>query len=332
MRELVGLLAGLVVTLVATKPLVVLLRHKQVLDVPNARSSHADVTPRGGGIAVMLGLSAGLVAGGASTELWGVFLGVVAAAMVGFVDDVRGVSAVMRLALQALLAAALGWWLLCGTDVSPWAMAALFTLCVVWLIGYVNAFNFMDGINGISAVSAAAGGVWYLCLGLSSHLEALAVGGAALAGAALGFLPWNAPRAQVFLGDVGSYGLGMALGSLAVVAAVAGNAPLAVTAPLLVYLADTSWTLLLRVRRGESWRDAHRDHVYQRLCDLGWSHVAVAGLVLAVTVVVCVVVWWTPPFIAAVVCVGVLVGYLATPHVLARTAGAAEADPSRRQR
>ncbi len=280
----------------------------------------------------MLGLSAGLIAGDASTELWGVFLGVAVAAIVGLVDDVRGLSAVMRLALQALLAAVLGWWLLRAIDVSQWATGAMFALCVVWLIGYVNAFNFMDGINGISAASAAAAGVWYLCLGMSSDTASLAVGGAALAGAALGFLPWNAPRARVFLGDVGSYGLGMALGGMAVVAVVAGNAPMTAVAPILLYLADTSWTLLLRVRRGESWREAHRDHVYQRLCDLGWSHVAVAGLVLAVTVVMCAVVWWTPPLIAAVVCAGVLVGYLAMPHGLARAAGASQPGHYRGQR
>lgn len=331
MGEVAGFLAGMVVTLVATKPIIEVLRRRQILDIPNARSSHANATPRGGGVAVMMGLSTGLAAGGASKVLWGVFVGVMLAAIVGFVDDVRGLSAAMRLVIQALLAAMIGWWLFRSTDVSQGVLVGLFVLCFVWLIGFVNAFNFMDGINGISAVSAAAGGAWYFCLGQSNDLEVLEVGGAALAGAALGFLPWNAPRAQVFLGDVGSYGLGMALGSFAVIAGMAGLTPIEAIAPLLVYLTDTSWTLLLRVRRGESWREAHRDHVYQRLCDLGWNHVAVAVWVLAVTSLVCAVAWWASPRIAAAVCAAILAIYLATPS-LVRRIGAVQTNPSWRQR
>ena len=111
--------------------------------------------------------------------------------------------------------------------------------------------------------------------------------GAAVAAGALAFLPWNAVRARVFLGDAGSYGLGLALALLAA-QAVVRHVPLeAALAPLALYLADTGWTLQRRVRAGERIFEAHRTHTYQRLCDVGWSHQRVTLATTAVTVAVC---------------------------------------------
>ncbi len=182
------------------------------------------------------------------------------------------------------------------------------------MTAYVNAFNFMDGINGISGVSAAAAGAWFLLLGGTGSVTPLAAGGAALLGAALGFLPWNTGGARMFLGDVGSYFLGIFVGALVVVGVVAGFAPPIVAAPLLPYLADTGWTLMWRLRRGHPWREAHRDHAYQRLVDAGWSHGQVASFVLLVTAAVCFAVAVLPAPGAIVLCGLVLVAYLASPR------------------
>jgi UDP-N-acetylmuramyl pentapeptide phosphotransferase/UDP-N-acetylglucosamine-1-phosphate transferase len=109
----------------------------------------------------------------------------------------------------------------------------------------------------------------------------------AVAAGALAFLPWNAVRARVFLGDAGSYGLGVALALLAA-QAVVRHVPLeAALAPLALYLADTGWTLQRRVRAGERIFEAHRTHIYQRLCDVGWSHQRVTLATGAVTAGVC---------------------------------------------
>ena len=252
MHELLGLSTAFVTTLLVGWPVLVLLRRRGVLDVPNARSSHARVTPRGGGIAVCVGAGLGLVVYAAPAAAWGVFAGAMVAAVVGFVDDLRGLSAVLRLAVQGLVSLALAVWLVGTADLGPLAWGAATLAATVWMTAYVNAFNFMDGINGISGVSAAAAGAWFLLLGGTGSVTPLAAGGAALLGAALGFLPWNTGGARMFLGDVGSYFLGIFVGALVVVGVVAGFAPPIVAAPLLPYLADTGWTLMRRLRLGHS--------------------------------------------------------------------------------
>jgi hypothetical protein len=153
-----------------------------------------------------------------------------------------------------------------------------------WIAGFVNAFNFMDGVNGISGAHAVVGGACYAVLGLWRGDPLLASAGAAVAGGGAAFLPWNAVRARVFLGDVGSYALGAALAVLAACAVViAGLPPEAALGPLALYLADTAWTLQRRIRAGEPWLQAHRTHAYQRLTDAGWSHQRVTAATAAVS-------------------------------------------------
>lgn len=312
MAEVWALSVALATTLGVTGPVAIALRRRQIVDHPNARSSHSVSTPRGGGIAVVLGLLAGAVAAVAPPLLWGL-LGVgLAAAAVGLADDLLELSALLRLALQLLLALAVGLLLLRDVDANV-AVGAV--LVVFWITAYVNAFNFMDGVNGISGVSGAVAGGWFLLLGRMADDHVLSVGGALLAGACLGFLPWNAPRATVFLGDVGSYGLGLLIGALAVQAVVQGVPPWTAAAPLLLYAADTAWTLLRRVLRGDSWREAHREHVYQRLCDVGLSHLQVSAVVLVVTAGACAAYRWLPGLVATVFTAVLLALYLALPHL-----------------
>ncbi|MCA1721074.1 MAG: hypothetical protein LC779_08290 [Actinobacteria bacterium] len=127
------------------------------------------------------------------------------------------------------------------------------------------------------------GGVTYALLGQHSGDAALTVVGASVAAASIAFAPWNVPTARVFLGDVGSYGLGAALAACAVLALTVRLPVEAAVAPLALYLADTGWTLLSRLLRKERWREPHRLHAYQRLIDTGLSHVAVSALVLLLT-------------------------------------------------
>ena len=153
-------------------------------------------------------------------------------------------------------------------------------------MGFVNAFNFMDGVNGISGAHAVIAGVAYACFGQWRQDPFLVAMGLAVAVGALAFLPWNAVRARVFLGDVGSYALGAALAVLAVTAVIHGVPPEAALGPLALYLADTAWTLQRRVRAGERWTEAHRTHTYQRWCDVGWTHPEVTLVTAATTILV----------------------------------------------
>lgn len=310
--------AALAVALVVTGLAVPLLRRARVLDVPNQRSSHVDVTPRGGGVGVAAGVAAGALLGGVDRDVSVVLVGAALAALVGLVDDLRGLGALTRLAAQVLLAAAVAALLLRDRNEAAVLLVLGGVLAVVWLVGCPNAYNFMDGINGISGLTAVVAGGWYAWLGHDLSYAALEVAGLAVAGAALGFLPWNAFRAWVFLGDVGSYGLGFGLGGLAVVALLGGATWLEAVAPLAIYLADTAWTLADRVRRGETWHEAHREHVYQRLVVGGWSHQATALVVSGLALVVCLLVGWAPLPVAVVGGLAVVAAYLRLPAWVAR--------------
>jgi len=260
-----------------------LLRRAAIIDMPSHRSSHTVPTPRGGGLPITVGLlvAAGLIGGAIAV----VFACAVAAfGLLGFADDVRGLSAARRLILQAAGGVLVATVLVSGLAGSTVRLVLLGVLCAAWITAFVNAFNFMDGVNGISGVHALIAGVVYAALGWWRHDGFLLPAGAAVAISALAFLPWNVGQARVFLGDVGSYALGAALAVLAAYALIRGDPPEAVFGPLVLYLADTTWTLQRRIRAGERWLEGHRTHIYQRWCDAGWSHERVTLTAGATTV------------------------------------------------
>jgi len=260
-----------------------LLRRSGVIDVPDHRSSHTVPTPRGGGISIAAGLlvTAGLI-GSALAVLFAFTVTVFG--LLGFFEDLRGLSARRRLAVQAAGGAVISAVLASGLPGSVIRLLPLVAAGALWITGFVNAFNFMDGVNGISGAHALIAGAAYSCLGWWRHDGFLSSISAAVAVSALAFLPWNAGQAKVFLGDAGSYVLGAAIAVLAAYAALRGIPAEAVLGPVLLYLADTAWTLQRRVRAGERWFEAHRTHVYQRWCDAGWSHQRVATVTGAITV------------------------------------------------
>lgn len=297
--------------------LVPVLRRAQFLDVPNERSSHVVPVPRGGGLAVMAAVTLGSTAAAltGSEVLWVPVMLAMALAVVGLADDRWSLPGVVRLVLQVVAGVAVAVW--AAVTASPATAVGLFALvAVVAVAGYVNAFNFMDGINGISALTAVVAGAWWCWIGIDNDLGGLITLGAVVAGAMLGFAPWNAPRARVFLGDVGSYGVGFLVVTGGVWAWANDVPALLCLAPLVVYIADTGWVLLKRASGRRPLMQAHREHVYQQLVDAGWSHTASATLCAAASVVVCVALALAPlsvslPGIAAVVLV-----YLVVPHLV----------------
>jgi len=281
-----------VVTLATTPLVIAYMRRLSVLDIAGERSLHTVPTPRGGGAAVVLGMFSGVLAtvltsGRASApDLLPMTLAITIFGLIGLAEDVAGdiggISPLRRLALQGAGAAAVtATTVLSVTVTGDGPSAVLLVTAIVvgplWVTAFVNAFNFMDGVNGISAAQATVAGVGYALVGAVHHNQPLVVGGVVVAGAAVGFAPFNLPRALVFLGDVGSYALGGAIAALALQAAMSGVGVEAVLAPVVLYLADTATTLLRRVRAGERWYLPHRQHAYQRLATAGWSHTAVAG-------------------------------------------------------
>ncbi|SQD97046.1 Glycosyl transferase family 4 [Parafrankia sp. Ea1.12] len=291
--------AALLVTLAATPAVLVAMRRLAAIDDVNERSSHQVPTPRGGGVAVALGLFAGVLvlvvtSGRANApDLLPMTVGVTLFGLIGLAEDiggdVGGITPLRRLALQVLASLAVSTVLLISVtlDADPPAPLLLVAALVgpLWVTGFVNAFNFMDGINGISAAQAAIAGLAFSVVGRMHDMPSLVAGGAVITGAAIGFGPFNFPRARIFLGDVGSYTLGACLAVLALQGVVSGLPPDAAVAPLLLYLTDTGITLIRRVRRGERWYLPHRTHIYQQLTDVGWTHTRVTVTVACLVTV-----------------------------------------------
>jgi len=283
---------ALVTTGLLLPPVIQLLRRRGLLDRPGPRSSHLRPTPRGGGIAVAIGCLVGFAitpALASANRLWIASAGVLFGS-VGLLDDVGvRISARRRLAVQCLLAT-----LTVGVFFRPSLSSDVvkigsFALVGLWLVAYVNAFNFMDGINGLSAGQTIVAGVWWAIIGHAEHVTSLEAAGLIIAAAAIAFLPFNAPTAIVFLGDVGSYFLGAVIAICAVFGLRAGLSIEVVLAPLALYLADTGYALVRRISSGEAWHEPHRSHVYQQWTRRGHSHAAVAASASGVMCMACII-------------------------------------------
>jgi len=266
------------------------LRGRAILDHPNARSSHAVPTPRGGGIAVVVAVLAGWLAAQMRWPEDGFYLFVAAAlglSVLSWLDDLRGLPAWLRLIGQAIAVLVAMSWLGFGGDVFQGLLppvAALVLSGLVWL-WFLNLFNFMDGIDGISAVEAGSVGLGLaLVSGITAHGAMGPLPGVSVAAAAAGFAVWNWQPAKVFLGDVGSVPLGFLIGGLLLKLAADGYWAPALILPL-YYLADASITLIRRLARGARVWEAHREHFYQRAVAAGRSHAQVSLAILSANVV-----------------------------------------------
>lgn len=303
------------------------LRRAQVMDVPGERSSHTRVTVRGAGVATALAssLTAAWVgaARGPGAALWLLAVGVLFGVL-GFVDDVKTLSARGRLVAQVGLAG-LGLASMAAIAEPSPPLALVVPVGLVWLVAFVNAFNFMDGINGISIAQVVAAGTVWAWLGHTTERWGVVVASLALVGAALGFGPFNLPRARAFLGDVGSYHFGASLALIAAWLVWSGEPLDASLGALGCYLADTFFTLLRRARAGEALMEPHRSHSYQRLVDHGWSHARVACLVGGVSLasgaigVIASSQDWAIRVGLDGIAVSVVLAYVALPFVLERT-------------
>jgi Fuc2NAc and GlcNAc transferase len=279
--------------------------HAKLLDRPNERSSHAVPTPRGGGVAIvttfLLALVGLTLVDAASvrlcTAVWGAGLTVAA---LGFVDDRGHVSARWRLAGHIAAAVwALGWigalpalpMLGVAIDFGPF----IYPLAVVFLVWWINLFNFMDGIDGIASVQAMGMGlggalVWWLSQPVGDWFAAVL-----FAACVAGFLVWNFPPARIFMGDAGSGFLGLVVALFALWSA--RQTPQLFFSWLILggcFMVDATTTLVRRVRRGDRFYEAHRSHAYQYAARIHGSHKLVTLAVLAINTL------WLLPIAVAV--------------------------------
>ena len=284
-----------------------------LVQTPNHRSSHTQPTPNGGGLGIVVAAS---VVGAVLQYLHGglsgwVVLGIaLILALAGLRDDMRPVSARLRFAVQLSVCAALLFVLrplpvvsllpLINLDISSWLLFVLLIIMGVW---WINLFNFMDGIDGLAGMQSifmlmsAAALAWLI---QPAALENPAwVWMICTAAATFGFLCLNWPPAKIFMGDVGSTWLAFMLFAFALLSIQAGW--LSYTSWLIlsaVFVTDATMTLLVRMRRGDRWHQAHKSHAYQRL-SRHWKNNRKTGHQVVTLIVAAINILWLLPLSAA---------------------------------
>jgi UDP-N-acetylmuramyl pentapeptide phosphotransferase/UDP-N-acetylglucosamine-1-phosphate transferase len=242
---------------------------KGLFDLPGERRSHCVATPRGGGVAIVAALLAGCLIAGLCWPpqrlfVWGFAAGLAAVALVGWCDDHRPLPASFRLVIHVFASVWLAWlaYKLNGSCLD----AILVSFAAVVLI---NVWNFMDGIDGLATTQAMLAASAYLWV----FPGYLAMAGVALLMACGGFLPFNFPKAKIFMGDAGSGALGYTLAALLGLAVIRlGLSWWWAWLPLSVFLADAGLTLLRRMLNKQRWWEPHAQHLYQMMARRVGTH------------------------------------------------------------
>lgn len=272
----------------------------RILDVPNHRSAHARPTPKGGGIGVVIATLTGLlvqyrlatIARIEDAYFVAVIVGATAIAAVSLADDILSFRQHWKLLAQVAAAIApLPWGLAIDTLSLPWVgpvplgwLASPVT--VLWVVFLTNAMNFIDGLDGMCAGIAFVAALFLAAVALAEGGAFVYIASLGLAAGCAGFLPFNVPRARIFLGDVGSQFIGYLFAVLAIAAARFDQARVSLyVVPLLlaVPIFDVAFTLARRVLAGERLAEAHRGHLYQVLARTGVPPLAVSAVSVAMT-------------------------------------------------
>jgi UDP-GlcNAc:undecaprenyl-phosphate GlcNAc-1-phosphate transferase len=273
----------------------------RVMDVPTDRSSHTRPVPKSGGLAIVLAFVAGSLviyffARYARIEdryFWSFLICAVLLALVSFVDDVTQTSFQLKIFTQALCVALM---LAGGVVLSRLSLPGAgetelgwigYPLTGLWLLGLINAYNFMDGLDGMAGGVAVIAGIFLCAIAFRESSWFVYLTSYVLIASVAGFLIFNFPLARIFMGDVGSAFIGFTFASLAVIGAQGEVSRLSFyVAPLLLFhfIFDTFFTFIRRLMNSETIYLAHRTHLYQLLNRTGFSHAAVSLYYWAMTV------------------------------------------------
>jgi Fuc2NAc and GlcNAc transferase len=212
----------------------------------------------------------------------------------GFVDDLSNLSPSFRFLVQ-LVSALFFLWILVplfpDIQLGRLTMSGMVWIPVgaVWVVWMVNLYNFMDGIDGLAGGEAAAVSSFFFLVFSYFGEPSWAAANLMVAAASVGFLIYNWPPARIFMGDGGSAFLGAYFGMQCVVAHLTTQVPFPVLIlPFSNFILDTTYTLIRRVVRGEKWYQAHRNHIYQRMTNIGMTHKKVTAIELSAVAASCV--------------------------------------------
>ena len=239
-----------------------------LLDAPSDRSSHAVPTTKGGGIGILFSFLFISITTGRSPLFW---IPILLLALLSMYGDRKELSASIRLICQitATTIVVTGWYFQGSVS-----FLILLPFWILFLTGTANFYNFMDGINGLAGLTGViAFGLAALFLSLQDHDHSLVFLSGAIAAACAGFLPFNMPKAQVFMGDIGSILLGLVFG---IVVMLASHTPLdflCFASLLFPFYIDELTTMAIRIHKRERLSVAHRTHLYQLLVnERGFAH------------------------------------------------------------
>ncbi|MBP2811677.1 MraY family glycosyltransferase [Acinetobacter baumannii] len=266
---------------------------KNIIDLPNFRSSHVKPTPRGGGVAIVISVLMALLYSYISqfislNDFFIIGGSCLLIALLGFCDDHAHINSMLRLSIHFITATFIVFSLDGFAQVSVFNNLNLgfFTniLAILFLVWLLNLYNFMDGINGIASIEAISVGLSLALLYSWYDINNFIL--LAITSIVCGFLVWNFPKAKIFMGDVGSSFLGFLFAVLALYALkIDFKLFLAWIICLGVFIVDATFTIIRRILRGEKIYQAHRSHAYQYAARYFDSHTPVTLAVLIINLI-----------------------------------------------
>lgn len=277
--------AGALAISFATTPVVKIFAKKVgAIDVPrDARRMHKTPIPRLGGLAIFFGfLISVLLFGRLESQMKSILLGAVLIVLLGVADDIHPMKPLTKLAgqiLAALIPACSG--VVVERLMNPFGEGRYFELgvlslplTVIWIVGVTNAVNMIDGLDGLAVGVSAIASITVFTIALLVSEGYIAVVTAALAGACIGFMPYNMNPAKIFMGDAGSMFLGYILATISIQGLFKFYVGISFAAPFIILglpIFDTSFAIVRRLAKGQSPMHADRGHVHHRLIDMGFD-------------------------------------------------------------
>ncbi len=289
----------------AATPMVISLAHKlNAIDVPkDTRRVHKKPTPLIGGLAIFYGFIVSVLCFGTlDRETVGILIGSVIIVVVGMIDDITDMKAIVKLMCQILAAAIVvysgvriehfanpfsGWFGPPYIVLNFWVSVAI---TIFWIVGVCNAVNLIDGLDGLAVGVSSIASICMLTLTLISNNLNVAIITAAVAGAGFGFLPYNFNPAKIFMGDTGALFLGFILACISVQGFLKLSAIISFAIPLLVLglpIFDTVFAIFRRVSSGRSPMSPDRGHLHHKLLDMGFSQKQTVAILYTLTAVLC---------------------------------------------
>ncbi|MGI6766524.1 MAG: MraY family glycosyltransferase [Lentihominibacter sp.] len=276
-------MAGIIAA--ACTPFAILIAPKiGAMDIPkDNRRVHNKPMPRFGGISMYIGIMAALaVFAVGDKEIAAVMVGCTLIYIMGVIDDLKNTRPVFKMAGQVLCATvtfAMGLRIefitnYFGEGNMMFGMAACYIITIIWLVGITNALNLIDGLDGLAAGISV---ISALCIAYVSYIHGeyiTTIGMMIVAGAAIGFLPFNYHPAKIFMGDGGSQLLGFAIAALSIIGTVKSATVVVVVIPALVLglpILDTAMAIIRRTRRGQSIVMADKEHLHHRIIKAGFG-------------------------------------------------------------